>query len=332
MKIQRRQFLQLTAGTAALPAAPYVARAQACPARPITMIVPWPPGGIRQRLARMMAETMGAFLGQSIMIENVGDPRFGGSLGRALRAPGDGYALSIGINPFPYPPHEWASEYFPWELTDLEPIAPLISEPLMIVGRKDMPARDLKELVAWLTANPDKAAQAYAGIGCVGHLTGLSFQRETNTRFRLVRCGLDYSPCRIDLEMLAAVPFNVREVRDQKLRAYAVTSKTRLAVAPEIPTVDEAGLPGFYRSNWIGLWVFKGASKDVIATLNAAAQVALAEPSLRQRLRMTEEQGWEIFPREQQTPDGLAAEIEKWRPVIKAAGIKPRVTQPPNVQ
>jgi tripartite-type tricarboxylate transporter receptor subunit TctC len=327
VKLPRRQFLHLEAGAAAPPAVSRVAMAQAYPTRPITMIVPFAPGGVSDVMGRMMAGPMRAFLGQPVIIENVGGA--GGSIGvgRAVRTPGDGYTQSIGTTSS----HVLTGALYSlqWDLVkDLEPIAPLVSEPLMIVGRKGMPAQDLKELIAWLKANPDKASQGMAGVGGVGHVTGAFFQQETNTRFQFVpyRGGgpalQDLLAGQIDLEMEPSSNF-LQQVRAGNLKAYAVAAKTRLVVAPEIPTVDEAGLPGFYRSVWVGLWSPKGAPKDVIAKLNAAVQVALAEPNLRARIT---ELGQEIFPREQQTPEGLAAhqkaEIEKWWPIIKAAGIK----------
>jgi tripartite-type tricarboxylate transporter receptor subunit TctC len=323
----RRRFLHLAAGAAALSAMPRIARAQTYPSRPITMIVPFAPGGVSDVLARMMAEPLRAFLGQPVIIENVGGAAGSIGVGRAARAFGDGYTLSIGTTSS----HVLTGALYAlqWDLVkDLEPIAPLISEPLMIVGRKGMPAQDLKGLIAWLKANPDKASQGHAGVGGMGHITGISFQRETNTRFQFVpyRGGgpalQDLLAGHTDLEMEVGSNF-LQQVRAGNLKAYAVAAKTRLVVAPDIPTVDEAGLPGFYRSVWVGLWMPKGAPKEVITKLNAAVQAVLAEPNLRTRIA---ELGQEIFPREQQTPEGLAthqkAEIEKWWPIIKAAGIK----------
>lgn len=291
------------------------------------MIVPFAPGGVSDVLGRMMAEPLRAFLGQPVIIENVGGAAGSIGVGRAARALGDGYTLSIGS----ITSHVLTGALYAlqWDLVkDLEPIAPLISEPLMIVGRKDMPAQDLNGLIAWLKANPDKASQGHAGVGGMGHITGISFQRETNTRFQFVpyRGGgpalQDLLAGHTDLEMEVGSNF-LQQVRAGNLKAYAVAAKTRLVVAPDIPTVDEAGLPGFYRSVWVALWMPKGAPKEVITKLNAAVRAALAEPNLRTRIA---ELGQEIFPREQQTPEGLAtyqeAEIRKWWPIIKAAGIK----------
>jgi tripartite-type tricarboxylate transporter receptor subunit TctC len=323
----RRQFLHLAAGAAALPAASRVARAQSYPTRPITIIVPFAPGGITDVMARLMAEPMRAFLGQPVITENVGGAAGSIGVGRAVRAPGDGYTLSIGTTSS----HVLTGALYSlqWDLIeDLVPVASLVSEPIMIVGRMGMPAQNLKELIAWLNANPDKASQGHAGVGGVGHISGISFQQETDTRFQFVpyRGGgpalQDLLAGQIDLEMEPGSNF-FQQIRAGNIKAYAVAAKTRLAVAPNIPTVDEAGLPGFYRSVWIGLWLPKGASKEVISKLNAAVQAALAEPNLRTRVA---ELGQEIFPQERQTPEGLASyqkdEIEKWWPIIRAANIK----------
>ena len=328
MNVQRDFLvLLLTAGALALPVSSRFASAQTYPARPITIIVPFLPGGVSDVMARLMAEPMRAFLGQPVIVENVAGA--GGSIGagRAVRAAADGYTLSIGTTSS----HVLTGALYSlrWELVkDLDPVAPLVSEPLMIVGRKGLPARDLGELVAWLKANPDKASQGTAGVGGLGHVTGIVFQRETNTRFQFVpyRGGgpalQDLLAGQIDLEMEPSSNF-LQQLRSGELRAYAVAAKTRLATAPDVPTADEAGLPGFYRSIWIGLWLPKGAPRDIASRLNAAVQVALAEPKLRTRIA---ELGQEIFPPEQQTPEALAAlqaaEIAKWWPVIKQANIK----------
>src|SRR5579864_5707967 len=172
MNLPRRTFLRLAAGAAALPSVAPIVRAQTYPTRPITIIVPFPPGGVSDVMARLMAEPMRAFLGQPIVVENVGGA--GGSIGasRAVRAPADGYTLSIGTTSS----HVLTGALYSlrWDLVkDFDPIAPLVSEPLMIVGRNGIPAQNLRELIAWLQANPDKASQGTAGAGGIGHVTGL---------------------------------------------------------------------------------------------------------------------------------------------------------------
>jgi tripartite-type tricarboxylate transporter receptor subunit TctC len=326
-KFPRREFFRLAAGAAALPVVSRIALAQAYPSRPITMIVPFAPGGNSDVMARMMAEPLRSVLGQPVIIENVGGAAGSIGVGRAVRAPADGYTLNIGT----ISSHVLSGALYNlrWDLLkDLQPIAPLVSEPILIVGRKDMPAKDLKELIAWLKANPDKASQGHAGVGGVGHVTGAFFQLETSTRFQFVpyRGGgpalQDLLAGHTDLEMEPVSNF-LEQLRAGNLKPYAIAGKTRLSVAPDIPTVDEAGLPGFHRSGWVALWTPKGASGEVIGKLNAAVQTVLADPNLRTRVAQL---GQEIFPRDQQTPEGLAAfqksEIEKWWPIIKAAGIK----------
>jgi tripartite-type tricarboxylate transporter receptor subunit TctC len=327
MSLPRRKLLRLAACAAALPAARSIAWGQAYPTRPITIIVPFLPGGVSDVMARLMAEPMRAVLGQPVIVENVAGASGSIGAGRAVRAAADGYTLSIGTTSS----HVLTGALYAlrWDLVkDLDPVAPLVSEPLMIVGRRGIPAQNLSELVSWLKANPDKASQGTAGVGGLGHVTGLVFQRETRTRFQFVpyRGGgpalQDLLAGQIDLEMEPSSNF-LEQLRAGNLRAYAVTAKARLSTAPEVPSVDEAGLPGFYRSIWIGLWLPKGTPKDIAGRLSAAVQIALAEPRLRARIA---ELGQEIFPPDQQTPEALAAlqaaEIEKWWPVIKAANIK----------
>jgi tripartite-type tricarboxylate transporter receptor subunit TctC len=323
----RRQFLHLAAGAAALPATSRIASAQTYPSRPITMVVPFPPGGSTDVLGRTIMDRMRASLGQPIIIENVTGA--GGSIGvgRAARAAPDGYTLSIG---------QWSTHVANGAtyalqydlLNDFESVALLADSPLLVTVKKTMPAKDLKEFIAWLKANPDKATQGHAGVGGIGHIAGLLLQKQTNTRFRSVpyRGG---APAMQDLVaehidfILAATPDALPQVSLGNVKAFAVTAKTRLTSLPDIPTVDEAGLPRLYFSLWQGLWVPKGTPKDVINKLNAAVVDALADTKVRTHLAQI---GQEIFPREQQTPEALGAyqraEIEKWWPIIKAAGVK----------
>ena len=309
-------------------AAVSMAAAQSFPSRPITLIVPFGAGGPVDTLARVMIEPMRAALGQPLLIENVTGASGTIGVGRAVRATPDGYTVSIGN----WPSHvvNGAIYTLPYDLlNDFEPVARLPSNPYVVVARKDLPAKDLKELIAWLKANPDKATEGTAGPGAGQHVSGVYFQKVTGTQFQFVpyRAGSseimrDLVAGHIDLtfdQAITALP----HVRSGNVKAYAVTSPTRLAAAPDIPTVDEAGAPGVYISTWYGLWVPKGTPRDVIAKLTASAMAALADPAVRQRLVGL---GQEIPPPEQQTAEALAAyhkaEIEKWWPLIKAANIR----------
>jgi tripartite-type tricarboxylate transporter receptor subunit TctC len=327
MKLPRRKFLHLAAGAAALPAVSSIARAQTYPSRPITMVVPFPAGGAFDTIARPLADRMKLALGQPVIVENVGGANGSIGVGRVSRASPDGYTLSLGywgthvVNPAIY-----TLQYDP--MKDFEPISLVVTNPLVVVSKNALPAKDLRELIAWLKANPDKATLATVGSGSPPHVAGLFLQKLTGTRFQFVpyRGGgpatQDLVAGQVDLSILQAGVV-LPQVRAGRIRAYAVTAKTRLSSAPEIPAADEAGVPVLHVDTWSGLWAPKATPASIIAKLNAAVVDALADGSVRQRLA---EIGQEIFPREQQTPEALAAfqkvEIEKWWPIIKAANIK----------
>jgi tripartite-type tricarboxylate transporter receptor subunit TctC len=328
MKLPRRSFLQLAAGAAALPAVSEIARAQTYPARPITMIVPASAGGPTDAIGRIMAERMRVLLGQTVIIENVSGA--GGSIGvgRVARAAPDGY--TIGIGHWTHYVLNGAIYSLPYDLLkDFEPVAMIATGPLVIVSKKTLPASNQKELVAWLKANPGKASAGTGGVGTPPHVAGLFFQKTTGSHFQFVPyrgtgpAMLDLVAGQIDV-MLEQASNVLPQLRGGTIRAYAVTAKTRIASAPDIPTVDEAGLPEFYISVWHGLWAPKGTPRDAITKLNAAVLDALADPAVRSRLA---DLGQELPPREQQTPEALGAyqraEIEKWWPIVKEAGIKP---------
>jgi tripartite-type tricarboxylate transporter receptor subunit TctC len=303
------------------------ATAQVYPSRPVTMVVPFPAGGSTDTIGRVLADGMRTSLGQTIIIENVGGASGNIGVGRVARAAPDGYTLILGS----WPTHVLNAAIFtlPYDpLNDFEPVSLVAAQPLFIIAKKTMPAKDLTEFVAWLKANPDKATQGTAGTGGASHLAGVFFQKATGTRYQLVPyrgsapAMQDLLAGQIDM-MIDLAASSTPQVRAGNVRAYAVTSKTRLAAAPDVPTVDEAGLPGYYVSSWHALWAPKATPKPVVARLNTAVMEALADPTVRKRLA---DVGQDIYPREQQTPDALSAyhktEIEKWWPLVKAANIK----------
>jgi tripartite-type tricarboxylate transporter receptor subunit TctC len=303
------------------------ATAQVYPSRPVIIINPFPAGAPLDTIARVVGERMKTSLGQSVIVENVTGAAGTTGLGRAARAAPDGYTVSIGN----FSSHVLAPAIhnLPFDvLKDLEPVALLASNAQLIISNKAIPAHDLKGLVAWLKANPEKASAGTAGPGSVSHVTGIFFQKETGTRFQFVPyrgvnlAQQDLIGGQIDL-LFDQAPSALPNVRAGKVRAYAVTASTRLDAAPDIPTVDEAGLPGITMSVWSALWVPRDTPKQVLAKLNAAAMDAMADPAVRQRLQ---DLGLDLPPREQQTPAALGAlhkaEIEKWWPIIKAASIK----------
>jgi tripartite-type tricarboxylate transporter receptor subunit TctC len=303
------------------------ATAQDYPSRPITVVVPFPAGGPSDTLVRILGEQMRGSLGQPIVIENVAGASGSIAVGRVARAAPDGYTLILGswvthvVNGVVY-----ALRYD--VVADFEPIGLIATNPLLIVAKKAMPAESLKELIAWLKANPDKATQGTTGAGSALHVAGVFFQKETGARLPFVayRGGAlamqDLVSGQIDM-MIDVAANSLPQVQAGNIKAYAVTDKRRLAAAPAIPTVDEAGLPGLYVSIWFALWAPKGTPKDIVGKLNAAVAGALADPAVRQRLA---DLGQEIAPREQQTPEALGvhhkAEIDRWWPIIKAANIK----------
>jgi len=304
-----------------------IAPAQTYPSRPITMIVPFPAGGATDTLGRFLAERMRPVLGQTIIIENVAGAAGTIGVGRAVRASADGYTIQIGTSTT----NLLTGGLYPLSfdlLNDLEPIIQIASEPMLIVGRKALPPNDLKELIAWLKANPDKASVGIPGVGGTGHLTGLAFQKETGTKFQFVPYRgnapalQDLVAGQIDLQIEPASNYYA-QVKAGAIKPYAITAKARIAAAREIPTTEEAGLPGFHAVLWYGLWIPKSTPKDIIAKLNAVMMEALADPVSRQRFV---DLGLELPPREQQTPDALRAfqkaEADKWWPIIKAANIK----------
>jgi tripartite-type tricarboxylate transporter receptor subunit TctC len=301
--------------------------AQQYPSRAITMVVPFPAGGPTDTLARILGERMRVALGQTIVIENVTGA--GASIGvtRAVQSAPDGYTLSIGN----WTSHVGSGAMYPvsWDvLKDLAPVSLLTATPLLIVGKTALPAKDGRELIAWLKANPDKASAATVGAGSAAHVCEVYFMQHTGTRFAVVpyRGGApamqDIIAGQMDL-MCAEASQTLAYVRGGQMKAFAVMAKDRWPALPDVPTTDEIGAPGMYISFWHGLWVPKGTPEEVIVRLDKAVNESLADPALRKRLT---DLGAVIAPPEQQNPAALAAfhkaEIGKWWPIIKGMDIK----------
>jgi tripartite-type tricarboxylate transporter receptor subunit TctC len=307
-------------------AATQSASAQAFPSRPVTLIVPFPAGGITDIIGRIVAEGMRKSLGQPVIVENLGGA--GGTIGvtRLQRATPDGYTIAIG---------QWTSQVgggamynLPFDMhKDLQPLALVSIAPLWIIGRKSLPAGNLKELVAWIKDNP-KATAATIGVGSGAHLCILDFEKETGAKLVIV----PYRGAAPAMQDLLAGQIDIfcpeagqtlPQYRAGSVKAFAVLTDKRWFAAPDVPTTDEAGVPTLHFPFWHGLWTPKGIPADVLARLDAAVQAALADPDIRKRFT---DLGHEVVPREQQTPAGLAAyykaETDKWWPIIKAANLK----------
>jgi len=328
MTIVRRSFLQLAAGaTAAAAVRPNFAFALDYPTRPITIVVPFAAGGATDILARVLADSMGKSLDQTIIVEDVTGAA--GSIGvtRVVRSPADGYTLSIGT----LTTHVLIGGLYNLQfdlLNDLTPIAELAYEPLLICVKNALPVKNLQELIAWLKANPGKASVGIPGAGSTGNLAGISFQKATGTTFQFVPyrgdgpAVQDMMAGQIDMMIEPSSNFT-SQVQAGTVRAIAVPSKTRLASLPDVPTTDEAGLPGFYASIWFGMWAPKDTPKDIIAKLNAATVAALADAAVKDRLNKL---GQQIASPDLQKPGAFGAfqkaEADKWWPITKAANIK----------
>ena len=303
------------------------AATQTYPSRPITMVVPLAPGGSTDVIARIMAEGMRPILGQPVIVDNTAGAGGTIGVGRLARATPDGYTFGIG---------QWGTNVANGAvynlqfdlLKDFEPVALIATQPFLVVSRKTMPANNLKELIAWMKANPDKTTMGTVGPGSPPHVAGIALQNLTDTRFRFVPYRgtapalQDMIAGQIDLVIDSPV-HSLPQARAGKIKAYAVLGQDRYPSAPDIPTTDDAGLPGFHLTVWNALWAVKGTPKDIINRLNAAAVEALADPAVAQRLTGM---GFAITSRDQQTPEALAAhhkaEIAKWSAIVKAAGVK----------
>jgi len=324
----RRQFLHLAAGAAVLPISPRIARAQAYPTKPITIVVPFVPGGPSDWLGRLVAERLRSSFGQPVVIENVAGANGSLGVGRVARAAPDGYMLLIGL----WNTHVSNAAIYalPYDVqADFEPVGLLSNSASLVVARKSLPADDLKGLVEWLKANPGKASEGHVGIGSVGHVGGLLLQNLTGTRFQQVPYRgsapvmQDLVAGQIDFGIEAATT-SLPQFRAGNIKAFAVARQSRLPSAMEIPTVDEAGLPGLYVGAWFALYAPKGTAKDIVSKLNAELRGLLADPATGPRYV---ELGHDIPVPDQQAPEALAAiqkaDIAKWWPIIRAANVQP---------
>jgi tripartite-type tricarboxylate transporter receptor subunit TctC len=329
MRLPRRTFLRLAAGAATLSALPRKAFAQAdYPSKPIIIVVPYAAGGPTDAIARIVAERMRASLGQTVIVENTTGA--GGTLGvaRVARSAPDGYTIGIGQNGS-HVVTGATYQNLPYDLLkDLQPLTLLTDAPFFLAARKTFPADDLKGLIAWMKANPGSATFGNGGSGSITHISGLLFMDLTGTTAQVVPYRGN-APAMQDLvagqiDVMVADPVTgVPQLHGNAIKAFAVTAKSRLSTAMEIPTVDEAGLPGYYVSLWHGMWLPTGTPQPIMAKLNAAVVEALADHAVRGKLAAL---GQDIFAPERQNPQGLdthqKAEIAKWWPLIKAAGIK----------
>jgi tripartite-type tricarboxylate transporter receptor subunit TctC len=321
--VMRRMIL------AALAMLPFsgAALAENFPSHPITIVVPFSAGGPSDAMARILAERMKVTLGETLLVENVTGA--GGSIGvgRAVRSPPDGYTISFGH----LGTHvaNGAIYKLGYDLvTDLEPVALLPSNPMIVVSKNAIPAKSLKELLEWLKARPAPATAGTAGAGSGSHIAGLYFENVSGVKLQYVPyrgtapAMNDLVAGQIDL-IIDQTSNSIGQVRAGNIRAYAISADKRIESAPDIPTADEAGLPGFQMTLWSGLWVPKGTPKEIVDKLNASVVDALNDPAVRKQL---ENLGLQMPPKDQLMPEALGAwqkaEIAKWWPVIKAANVK----------
>ena len=298
----------------------------AFPGKPVTLVVPFSAGGPTDLVGRGVAQGMTKALGQSVVVENTAGA--GGTIAanRVKNAPADGYTLlvhHIGMSTAPALYRKLAFN----PATDFEPVAMVVDTPMTLIARPDFPAKDVSELIAYVKANKAKLNLANAGIGSASHLCGLLFQNALQTDVTTVpfKGTADALNALIgkQVDLLCDQSTNTTQhINAGTVKAYGVTSKTRLPTLPNLPTLDEAGLKGFQVGVWNGVYAPKGTPKAVIDKLSAAVQQALKDPDFRKRMA---DLGSTVFAQEQSTPAALAAqlksEIARWTPVIQAAGI-----------
>jgi tripartite-type tricarboxylate transporter receptor subunit TctC len=328
MKLRRRQFLRLAGAAAAVPAMPSLVRALDYPARPITAVVPFSAGGPVDTMARLLAEPMQRALGQPLIVENAAGA--GGTIGagRVARAAPDGYTIEIGDGTS----NVGSPAVYPLDfdtLKDFEPVALLSFSPLIVVGRKGLPPDNVKELIAWLKANPGKATSGTVGNASPSQIGALYFQKATGTQFQLVPYRgaapalTDLLGGQIDLRFGAEASQTLPYVKSGAVKPFAIMSEKRWFLTPDIPTMEEAGVAGLSLPFWQGMWVPKATPREIVDKLSSTVVTALADATVRMRLH---ELGQDIPSSEQQTPQGLGefqkTQIDKWWPIIKAANLK----------
>src|SRR5580700_309084 len=323
----RRRILTMAAGALALPAVSRKTLAENFPSRPVTVIVPFAPGALNDIVARLLSDVMGKTLGQPVVVENLTGADGTIATNRVARAAPDGYTIVVGN----WNTHVANSLIYSlqYDMTkDFLPVMLLPAAPMVLVAKKTTPATDLKSFIAWLKANPDKASMGTAGVGSPPHMLALLFRNRTETRFSLIPyrgagpAMQDVIAGQIDATFITVAPA-LPQINAGSIKAFGLTADKRVAAAPELPTMDEAGLPDFYFSYWSGLFAPRGTPKDIVGAVGAAAVAAMRDPQTRQKL---DGQAFATPPPERQTPQALAdlqsAEIAKWWPIIKDAGIK----------
>jgi tripartite-type tricarboxylate transporter receptor subunit TctC len=296
------------------------------PSRPITLVIPLSVGGSTDVIGRLIGEGLRQALHQTIVVENFSGAGGTIGVGRVAHAASDGYTILVG---------QWGTNIASGAiyklnfdvLNDLEPVGLIATQPFLIVSRSSLAANNLKELIAWIKANPGKATEGNSGVGSPSHVSGILFQKAINSPMQMIPYrGAGESTQAIvsgQIDVLLNTPaVSMEQAKAGQIKVFAVTAKTRLETAPDVPTTDEAGLPGFYFSFWHAVWVPKGTPKPIVAKLNAALKTTLADPAIRQKLIGLAQ---ELYPAEQQTPEALdkfeRAEAAKWWPIIKEAGI-----------
>ena len=302
------------------------AHAQDYPTRPVTMVVPFSAGGPTDTVARLVAQSMSKSLGQQVIVENVGGA--GGTIGagRVAKADPDGYTILLHhIGQATSATLYRKLAYDP--KTDFAPVGLVTDVPMTIVARKDFPAKDLKELVAYVKANPDKVTLANAGVGAASHLCGMLFMQALQTPLTTVPykgtgpAMNDLVGGQVDI-MCDQTTNTTGQIKGGAIKAYAVTTPTRVASLSDLPTTKEAGLPGVEVAVWHGIYAPKGTPDAVVKKLSDALKVALKDDMVKQRFA---DLGTEPVAEERATPkalgDFVGTEIDRWKPVITAAGV-----------